>query len=205
LLLASLLGLVTITTLQFYSASLTLLSVADSVRPLQPTVRQRLLTLVVLLAASCVIALASSPHFAAQFGEFLAVPLYLFTPWTAINLIDFYYVRRGHYSVREIFNPNGMYGRWNWRGLVAYFGSFAASQSRTRVLIRTPERAVAANRPVFNSIGSGGVIWDLFSTASGASSPVQGSLNCLALAFIRTILRRCSFRFSTPAPSPDSE
>jgi len=32
LLLASLLGLVTITTLQFYSASLTLLSVADSVR-----------------------------------------------------------------------------------------------------------------------------------------------------------------------------
>ena len=113
LLLASLLGLVTITTLQFYSASLTLLSVADSVRPLKPTVRQRLPTLVVLLAASCVIALASSPHFAAQFGEFLAVLLYLFTPWTAINLIDFYYVRRGHYSVREIFNPNGMYGRWN--------------------------------------------------------------------------------------------
>jgi NCS1 family nucleobase:cation symporter-1 len=125
-LIASLLGLVTITTLNFYSASLTLLSVADSIRPLQPTVAQRLLTLLGLLVASTVIALGSSPHFAAQFGEFLAILLYLFTPWTAINLVDYYYVRRGHYSVREIFNPNGMYGRWNWRGLIAYFLGFVA-------------------------------------------------------------------------------
>ena len=52
--------------------------------------------------------------------------LYLFTPWTAINLVDFYWVRKGHYSVREIFNPHGMYGRWNWRGLLAYGVGFAA-------------------------------------------------------------------------------
>ena len=125
-LIASMLGLVTITTLNFYGASLTLLSVADSIRPLKPTVMQRMLTLAVLLAISCVIALGSSPHFAAEFGEFLAILLYLFTPWTAINLVDFYYVRKGHYSVREIFNPNGLYGRWNWRGLTAYFGGFIA-------------------------------------------------------------------------------
>jgi purine-cytosine permease-like protein len=52
--------------------------------------------------------------------------LYLFTPWTAVNLVDFYLVRRGHYSVREIFNPRGMYGRWQWRGLLAYGVGFAA-------------------------------------------------------------------------------
>jgi NCS1 family nucleobase:cation symporter-1 len=125
-LIASLLGLVTVTTLNFYSASLTLLSVADSIRPLKPTVTQRTLSLVALLAVSSAIALTSSRHFAAEFGEFLAILLYLFTPWTAINLVDFYFVRRGHYSVREIFNPHGMYGRWNWRGLCAYFGGFAA-------------------------------------------------------------------------------
>jgi nucleobase:cation symporter-1, NCS1 family len=79
----------------------------------------------VLLAVSGTIALLSFAHFAEQFGQF-AILLYLFTPWTAINLVDFYFVRRGHYSVREIFNPNGMYGRWSWRGLVAYFGGFAA-------------------------------------------------------------------------------
>jgi purine-cytosine permease-like protein len=59
-----------------------------------------------------------------MFNEFLAVLLYLFTPWTAINLVDFYVVRKGHYSVREIFNPHGMYGRWSWRGLVAYVIGF---------------------------------------------------------------------------------
>ncbi len=125
-LIASILGLVTTSTLMFYSASLTLLSVADSIRPLKPAPWQRPATLVVLLAISWVIALGSSAHFAAQFGEFLAILLYLFTPWTAINLVDFYYLRRGHYSVREIFNPNGMYGRWNWRGILAYFGGFTA-------------------------------------------------------------------------------
>jgi purine-cytosine permease-like protein len=119
-------GLLTITTLMFYSASLTLLSVADSIRPLRPSATQRPLALVVLLGVSSAIALLSSPHFAAQFGEFLAILLYLFTPWTAINLVDFYVVRRGYYSVREIFNPHGLYGRWSWRGLVAYFGGFIA-------------------------------------------------------------------------------
>ena len=125
-LLATLLGLVSTSTLMFYSASLTLLSVADSIRPLRPAFWQRPVTLVILLLVSWWIALGSSENFAQQFGEFLAILLYLFTPWTAINLVDFYYLRRGHYSVREIFNPNGMYGRWNWRGLTAYFGGFIA-------------------------------------------------------------------------------
>jgi purine-cytosine permease-like protein len=97
LLVCSLLGLVTITSLNFYGASLTLLSVADSLRPTRPTKLKRVVTLVL----SAVV--ATSLAF-----------------WTAINLVDFYIVRRGHYSVREIFNARGMYGRWNWRGLLAY-------------------------------------------------------------------------------------
>ncbi len=35
-------------------------------------------------------------------------------------------VRHGRYSIREIFNVNGIYGQWNWRGLVAYTVGFAA-------------------------------------------------------------------------------
>src|SRR5271165_193144 len=126
LLLCSLLGLITITTLNFYGASLTLLSVADSLKPSRPTLAKRVLTLLVSTVAASSIALASTENFVEKFGEFLAVLLYLFTPWTAINLVDFYWVRKGHYSVREIFNPHGMYGRWNWRGLLAYGVGFAA-------------------------------------------------------------------------------
>ena len=120
LLLCSLLGLLTITSLNCYGASLTLLSVADSLKPGRPTLAKRVVTLLVATVVASGIALASSQNFVEKFGEFLAVLLYLFTPWTAINLVDFYVVRKGHYSVREIFNAHGMYGRWSWRGLVAY-------------------------------------------------------------------------------------
>jgi NCS1 nucleoside transporter family len=120
LMLCSLLGLLTITSLNCYGASLTLLCVADTVKRSRPTVARRIVTLFAATVVATCIALASSHNFTEKFGEFLAVLLYLFTPWTAINLVDFYVVRKGHYSVREIFNPHGMYGRWSWRGLAAY-------------------------------------------------------------------------------------
>jgi NCS1 family nucleobase:cation symporter-1 len=126
LLLCSLLGLVTITSLNYYGASLTLLSVMDSLKPSRPTVPKRLLALLISTVVATGLAFASSQNFVEKFSEFLAVLLYLFTPWTAINLVDFYLIRKGHYSVREIFNSRGMYGRWNWRGLWAYGIGFAA-------------------------------------------------------------------------------
>jgi NCS1 nucleoside transporter family len=126
LLVASLLGLLTITGLNFYGASLTLLSVADSIRPLRSTVAKRVVSLLAVAGASTMIAALAPEDFLTRFEDFLAVLLYLFTPWTAINLVDFYVVRHSQYSIREIFNPAGMYGRWNWRGLVAYGIGFAA-------------------------------------------------------------------------------
>jgi NCS1 family nucleobase:cation symporter-1 len=56
----------------------------------------------------------------------LLLILYLFIPWTAVNLVDYYVVRRGHYAVEEIFKPHGIYGRWGWRGIAAYSIGFAA-------------------------------------------------------------------------------
>ena len=126
LLIASLGGLVTITSLNLYGTSLTLLSVADSLRPLRLTRGKRLFTTILAAVASIALALLSTGSFVDRFADLLAVLLYLFTPWTAINLVDFYVVRKGHYSIREILKRNGMYGRWNWRGLSAYGVGFVA-------------------------------------------------------------------------------
>jgi NCS1 family nucleobase:cation symporter-1 len=126
LLVGALLGLVTISALNYYGASLTLLSVADTFRPLKSSVGKRMASLLAAAVLACAIALHASGDFVSRFGDLLAVLLYLFTPWTAINLVDFYLVRRGHYSIREIFNADGMYGRWNWRGLLAYGLGFVA-------------------------------------------------------------------------------
>ena len=124
LLAAALLGLATISALNFYGASLTLLSVADTVKPLRCTAGKRLASLALAFIASTLLALNSSGNFVSRWQDLLSVLLYLFTPWTAINLVDFYVVRKGHYSIREIFNARGMYGRWNWRGLMAYLVGF---------------------------------------------------------------------------------
>ncbi|MDP9014240.1 MAG: cytosine permease, partial [Pseudomonadota bacterium] len=95
LLLCSLLGLLTITSLNFYGASLTLLSVVDSLKPSRPTAAKRIVTLLLAMLAASSLALASSENFVQEFGEFLSILLYLFAPWTAINLVDFYVVRKG--------------------------------------------------------------------------------------------------------------
>jgi NCS1 nucleoside transporter family len=126
LLIGALLGLVTVAALNFYGASLTLLSVCDTCKKLKIGLGKRIATLSLAAVVSTLIALDSSSNFLTRFSALLSLLLYLFTPWTAVNLVDFYVVRRGHYSVREIFNPRGMYGRWQWRGLLAYGVGFAA-------------------------------------------------------------------------------
>ena len=126
LLIGALLGLVTVAALNFYGASLTLLSVCDTCKKLKIGLGKRIATLTLAAVVSTLIALDSSSNFLTRFSALLSLLLYLFTPWTAVNLVDFYLVRRGHYSVREIFNPRGMYGRWQWRGLLAYGAGFAA-------------------------------------------------------------------------------
>jgi NCS1 family nucleobase:cation symporter-1 len=121
----SALGLISVTALNMYGGSLTLISAIDSIRRVKPTMNVRAITIGITGLLSIIGALASTDNFLANFNNFLLLVLYLFIPWTAVNLVDYYIVRRGHYAIAEIFNPNGMYGRWGWRGITAYLVGFA--------------------------------------------------------------------------------
>jgi nucleobase:cation symporter-1, NCS1 family len=120
------LSLVTITTLNLYGGSLTLLSILDSFHHVRDPGRARLIALVLVGVVSTWLSAIAGADVQALIENLLSVLIYLFTPWTAINLVDFFFVRHGHYSVREIFNPDGIYGRWNARGIAAYFIGFVA-------------------------------------------------------------------------------
>ena len=113
-------GLITITSLNLYGSSLTLLSVVDSVTPIRLGIASRMTALAIVLATSLALSLALSGNVLHALEAFLAVLVYLFTPWTAINLVDFFFVRKGRYSIRAMFMADGLYGRWNWRGLTSY-------------------------------------------------------------------------------------
>ena len=120
------LGLISVTALNLYGGSLTAISAIDSFKRVRPTLGVRIAMISFTAALSLVVALVSSESFLTNFENFLLLILYLFIPWTAVNLVDYYVVRRGHYAIAEIFNPRGIYGRWGWRGIVAYLAGFGA-------------------------------------------------------------------------------
>ena len=46
--------------------------------------------------------------------------LFFFVPWSAINLVDYYLVKRGRYDVASFFTPDGIYGRFQWWACLCY-------------------------------------------------------------------------------------
>jgi nucleobase:cation symporter-1, NCS1 family len=119
-------GLLSVMALNMYGGSLTLLSAFDSFKRVQPTLSVRVVTVTLTGVLSLAGALASTESFLSNFENFLLLVLYFFIPWTAVNLVDYFIVRHGHYAIAEIFKPDGIYGRWGWRGIVSYLVGFAA-------------------------------------------------------------------------------
>ncbi|WP_284982057.1 cytosine permease [Arthrobacter sp. efr-133-TYG-118] len=118
------LGLLSVTALNMYGGSLTLISSIDSVRQIRPTLRLRIITISITALISVVLANLASADFLANFNDFLLLVLYFFIPWTAVNLTDYFIVRKGHYAIAEIFKPDGIYGRWGWPGIISYLVGF---------------------------------------------------------------------------------
>ncbi|MDU9030174.1 purine-cytosine permease family protein [Pseudomonas mediterranea] len=110
-----------------YGGALTLITALDSVLPTSPSRALRIKAIALIgVTATLVGVLLPADFLNTTFYTVLAVLAYLMAPWTAINLVDYFIVRKGRYSVREIFNVRGIYGKWNWRGIAAYVLSFLA-------------------------------------------------------------------------------
>ena len=46
--------------------------------------------------------------------------MFFFVPWSAINLVVYYLVKRGRYDVQSFFTPDGIYGRIQWWAHICY-------------------------------------------------------------------------------------
>ncbi|MBX6765434.1 MAG: cytosine permease [Rubrobacteraceae bacterium] len=120
-------ALVTIMAVNAYGAMLTGASGVDGFRPVRPTLRVRVIGIVVFSVVVLAVALAIPENYLNSFNNFVLLMLYFLVPWTAVNLVDFYFVRHGHYAITELFNHrNSIYHDWSWRGLIAYFAGLIA-------------------------------------------------------------------------------
>ncbi|MBO0847871.1 MAG: cytosine permease [Pseudonocardia sp.] len=72
------------------------------------------------ILAAVLIAVLSTKHFLTNFQNFVLVLLIVFTPWSAVNLVDYYLVSAERVDVPALYDPDGRYGRWNGPALVSY-------------------------------------------------------------------------------------
>jgi nucleobase:cation symporter-1, NCS1 family len=86
----------------------------------------RLLGLLVIFVIATVLAETGYKTFLTSFENFINVLLFFFVPWSVINLIDFYIIKKGRYDVASFFSPRGIYGGWRWVAIVPYLVALAA-------------------------------------------------------------------------------
>lgn len=115
------LGKLPITTLNAYGSVMavaTMLTGIGGRRTVSNTARVFFILLMVGLSTT--IALVGVHSFLKQFSTFILFLLAFVTPWSAINLVDYYLITKGRYDASALFDPEGIYGRWNFVGISVY-------------------------------------------------------------------------------------
>jgi len=121
------LSLINSDTLNAYTGAFQVLALGNMWRRFKSvSVMLRVVPFICVMAVGVAIAYVGYQHFVTNLSNFLDVLLVIFIPWSAVNLTDYFLVRRGNYDVTAFFIPDGVYGRFAWRGLLAYAIGLAA-------------------------------------------------------------------------------
>lgn len=105
--------------LNAYSGMLGVVTAIDSYKPVKNGARIRVIAIVTLGIIWFVLGMVLDGA-TSVLNSSLLVMLYLLAPWTAINLVDFYFVRHGQYAITDLFSINGIYRRWGKQGIICY-------------------------------------------------------------------------------------
>jgi nucleobase:cation symporter-1, NCS1 family len=128
-------GIIGVNAMNLYGGMLSLVTALSSATRVKPSLALRIGFVIAIWIASILLAIVGAGNFMTNYENFLLLLLYLFIPWTAINLTDYYFVRRGKYDIDGFFDPNGVYARdpqhavfggIAWLAMVAYIVGFLA-------------------------------------------------------------------------------
>ncbi len=114
-------GKVTVMALNAYGSFMSMATMVSGFRRrLRIPVAHRFLYILFTVGVSVLLALIGRHSFLKAFESFILCLLAVFTPWSAINLVDFYCFTRSRYDIPALSDPDGRYGRWNGTGIVIY-------------------------------------------------------------------------------------
>jgi nucleobase:cation symporter-1, NCS1 family len=106
--------------LNAYTGMLALESVRSTFQKVVASRAARIAGLLIIFIIATILAETGFKTFLTSFENFINVLLFFFVPWTVINLIDFYIVKKGNYDVKSFFTPKGIYGGWRLTALIPY-------------------------------------------------------------------------------------
>ncbi|WP_077489697.1 purine-cytosine permease family protein [Sinomonas mesophila] len=111
----------------------------------------RALFVIAVIAVSVLIALLATKDFLNVFKNFVLLLLMVFTPWSVINLVDYYKVSRDRLDIPALYSPEGRYGKWNLVALVSY---------AVGVVVQIPFLAQAMyTGPITKLLGGADISW----------------------------------------------
>jgi purine-cytosine permease-like protein len=153
-----------------YSAMLTFVTICDSLHRLRPTRALRIYVIAAVMVLWILVAVGFGGNAVTYVNTMLVLMLYFLMPWSAVNLIDYFYVRQGRYSIPDLFEPHGLYGSWNARGLLAYAVGF---------LVSIPFFVVpdVYTGPVARVLGGVDIGWLISALAASGTYLLAGSLS----------------------------
>jgi NCS1 family nucleobase:cation symporter-1 len=146
-------GIVAVNVLNLYGMFMCVTTTLTALTPLRVRSGVRLAFVLASAVVGTVIAIAATSRFLADFQNFILFLAYFLIPWTAINLVDFYLVRKERYDIDSIFRPDGSYGRFNLRAI----GSYLAG-----VLVEIPFMSTTYyTGPMVSHLGGADISWIL--------------------------------------------
>src|SRR5580698_9528488 len=146
-------GIAASNAMNLYCGSLSTLTFGQTLIPSwSPGPRALTVITLILFALSISVAVLSKNSFLANYEDFILLLLYVLVPWTAINLVDYYLLRRGEYDVAAFFRRDGgIYGPINASAVICYF---------LGILIQVPFVAAALyTGPIARALGGIDLSW----------------------------------------------
>lgn len=145
-------GKVMATSMNAYGSFMSMATMVSGFRrDLRVSVRHRILYVVSMIGISALLALVGRHSFLKAFESFILCLLAVFTPWSAINLVDYYCFTRSRYDVPALSDPDGRYGRWNSTGIAIYL---------IGILVQIPFLSTAFyTGPLVDPLGGADISW----------------------------------------------
>ncbi|MBU2965834.1 cytosine permease [Amphritea sp. 2_MG-2023] len=105
-----------------YTATLSILTLLKGMFPkLHVSSSIRISAIVVFHIIAFFMATAASEDFLTIFIDFILFLIYFLVPWSAINLVDYFLIKKGEYDIDSFFKAGGgIYGRWNGNAMMIY-------------------------------------------------------------------------------------